>query len=88
MKLQRHAIVALAGMVLLLSACGVASAQYVGQSQAPAPASAPTSLASLGSMQASLRDLAAKVRPAVVEINVTEVIKQEVPSFTSPFDWF
>ena len=86
MKLQRHAIAALAGMVLLLSACGVASAQYVGQSQVAATVPAPAG--SLGSMQASLRDLAAKVRPAVVEINVTEVIKQEVPSFTSPFDWF
>ena len=43
---------------------------------------------SLASVQASLRDISQKVRPAVVEINVTEVIKQQVPQLDSPFDWF
>jgi serine protease Do len=42
---------------------------------------------SLLGIQSSLRVIAQKVRPSVVEINVTEVIKQQIPSFDSPFDW-
>jgi serine protease Do len=42
----------------------------------------------LGSFQASLRDISQKIRPAVVEINVTEIITQQGgPQFFSPFDF-
>jgi serine protease Do len=43
---------------------------------------------SLGNFQASLREISQKVRPAVVEINVTEIIKQQDPQVNSPLDWF
>jgi serine protease Do len=43
---------------------------------------------SLLGIQSSLRVIAQKVRPAVVEINVTEIVKTQAPSFDSPFNWF
>jgi Do/DeqQ family serine protease len=42
----------------------------------------------LQSMQAAFRQVAQKVLPVVVEIDVTEVIKQKVPQLELPFDWF
>ncbi|WP_053228287.1 Do family serine endopeptidase [Spirochaeta cellobiosiphila] len=39
-------------------------------------------------LQDTYRGVADEVLPEVVEINVTEVIKQRVPNFTSPFDFF
>ncbi|HET6450414.1 MAG TPA: Do family serine endopeptidase [Spirochaetia bacterium] len=80
MKTHTRMMAATAAIVFLLGASVAASAQNVGSPRG--------SGTSLGSVQASLRDIAQKVRPAVVEINVTEVIKQEVPQFDSPFDWF
>jgi Do/DeqQ family serine protease len=42
----------------------------------------------LQSMQAAFRQVAQKVLPVVVEIDVTEVIRQKVPRLDLPFDWF
>ena len=70
-----------AAIAFFVGASALVSAQDVGSR----PATGPTSL---GSFQASLRDIAQKVRPSVVEINVTEIIKQQVPQSDSPFDWF
>ncbi len=42
----------------------------------------------LQSMQAAFRQVAQKVLPVVVEIDVTEVIKQRLPQLELPFDWF
>ena len=42
----------------------------------------------LESIQYSFREVAKKVLPVVVEIDVTEVVKQQVPQLQSPFDWF
>ncbi len=39
-------------------------------------------------MQQSFREVAQKVLPVVVEVNVVEVVKQTVPTFQSPFDFF
>ena len=39
------------------------------------------------SMQSSFRQVAQKVLPVVVEVNVSEVVKQKGPGFF-PFDWF
>ena len=81
MRYNRKALATVAAIVLLVGASVVGSAQSAGTRAAFAPGS-------LASMQQSLREIAQKVRPSVVEINVTEVIKQEIPSFNSPFDWF
>lgn len=43
---------------------------------------------SLKSMQYSFRQVAAKVIPTVVEIDVVDIIKQPVPQFTNPFEFF
>ncbi|HVP19592.1 MAG TPA: serine protease, partial [Spirochaetia bacterium] len=43
--------------------------------------------AGLESLQSSLRSVAARVLPTVVEINVTAVITQKVPQFSFPFDF-
>ncbi|HEY9595430.1 MAG TPA: trypsin-like peptidase domain-containing protein, partial [Spirochaetia bacterium] len=72
----RHTMIALgAAIVFFIGASVAASAQANGSG-------------ALAGVQTSLRDIAQKVRPAVVEINVTELITQNVPSFSSPFDWF
>ncbi len=42
----------------------------------------------LETIQYSFREVAKKVLPVVVEIDVTEVVKQQVPQLQSPFDWF
>ena len=42
----------------------------------------------LQSMQQAFRQVAQKVLPEVVEIDVTEVIKQRAPQLDLPFDWF
>jgi serine protease Do len=70
-----------AAIAFFVGASVLVSAQNVGSR--PTPAST-----SLGSVQASLRDISQRIRPAVVEINVTEVIKQQAPRPESPFDWF
>ena len=82
MNHQKKVLAAVAATVFLLGASVVAVAQEAGR------LARPVSLSPLATMQSSLRDLSDKVRPAVVEINVTQVIKQKVPSFLSPFDWF
>ncbi|HTO21196.1 MAG TPA: trypsin-like peptidase domain-containing protein, partial [Spirochaetia bacterium] len=81
MRYQKRILAAAAAVVLLVGVSAAVSAQGVGRPAAFAPNA-------LAAMQASLRDISQKVRPAVVEINVTEVIKQEIPQFNSPFDWF
>jgi len=78
---NKSILAAAAAIVLLVGVSVAASAQSVGRPAAFAPGG-------LAAMQQSLRDISQKVRPVVVEINVTEVIKQEIPSFNSPFDWF
>jgi serine protease Do len=78
---KQNIIAATAAIAFFLGASVFVSAQDI----SPRPAAASTSL---GSLQSSLRDIAQKVRPAVVEINVTEIIKQQGPQGDSPFDWF
>ncbi len=46
------------------------------------------SLATLQSIQNAYRAVAAKVLPTVVEIDVVDVVKQAVPTFPNPFDFF
>jgi len=80
--IQNNRILAVtAAIAFFIGASVLVSAQDVGSR----PVKASTSL---GSVQASLRDIAQKIRPAVVEINVTEIIKQQGPQLDSPFDWF
>lgn len=42
----------------------------------------------LEAMQSSFREVARKVLPVVVEINVTSVVKQPSQQMQTPFDWF
>ena len=42
----------------------------------------------LQSMQTAFRQVAERVRPVVVEIDVTEVITQKAPQLQLPFEWF
>jgi len=46
------------------------------------------SLATLQNLQNAYRAVAAKVLPTVVEIDVVDVVKQTVPAFPNPFDFF
>ena len=39
-------------------------------------------------MQSAYREVARRVLPVVVEINVTDVVRQKVPEFQSPFEFF
>ncbi len=49
---------------------------------------AQTGLKTLENMQYSFRAVAKKVLPTVVEINVVDIIKQPIPQFLSPFEFF
>ncbi len=42
----------------------------------------------LQSMQVSFRQVAQRVLPTVVEVNVSEVVTQRAPQLDFPFDWF
>jgi len=59
---------------------------------AQAPAQGQSSIAeatkSLESIQYSFREVAKKVLPVVVEVDVTEVVKRPAQQLQSPFDWF
>ncbi|UCF99421.1 MAG: Do family serine endopeptidase [Spirochaetaceae bacterium] len=52
------------------------------------PINSSTSLGTLQSLQQAFREVAAKVLPTVVEIDVVDVVKQQVPGFTNPFEFF
>jgi serine protease Do len=81
MRHNNRILAAAAAIAFFVGASVLVSAQDAGTRLASAPAP-------LASVQASLRDIAQKVRPAVVEINVTEVITQQAPPLDSPFQWF
>ncbi len=53
-----------------------------------AEANAAAGIEALKQMQYSFRAVAKKVLPTVVEINVVDIIKQPVPQFMSPFEFF
>jgi serine protease Do len=79
MKGKRIVLLALA-LCLLLGALPAAGAQELSASET----------AALEGFQSSLRKIAQKTLPVVVEINVVQVVKQQVPSlgFGSPFEFF
>jgi serine protease Do len=79
MKLNNRMLAVAAALVFLVGASVLVPAQDAGTRN---------SSSSLATIQSSLRDISQKVRPAVVEINVTEIIKQQGPQGDSPFDWF
>ena len=54
---------------------------------APNPQALADAARNLETIQYSFREVAKKVLPVVVEIDVTEVVKQQTP-MQSPFDWF
>ncbi len=99
---QKGAIVAITLLAAMLAGTGPAfatgraemvSGQDVSQAGGPAPASPnPAALAeatkNLEAIQYSFREVAKKVLPVIVEIDVTEVVKQQAPQLQSPFDWF
>jgi serine protease Do len=73
--------IAAAAAVLFLS--GGLTGAFAQSSITPADAAR-----SLGTIQSGLRDVAKKVLPVVVEINVVETVTQQVPQMDSPFNWF
>ena len=81
MKYNNKILAVTAALVFLVGVSVLAPAEDAGSR----PALASTSLAGV---QSSLRDISQKVRPAVVEINVSEIVKQQVPQADSPFNWF
>ena len=58
------------------------------QPSAPSSPALAESAKSLESIQYSFREVAKKVLPVVVEIDVTEVVKQPAQQLQTPFDWF
>ncbi|HVP19140.1 MAG TPA: Do family serine endopeptidase [Spirochaetia bacterium] len=98
---KRTARIACFALVVLLAAPGFGSAsgraervsgQDVSQSGVVTAAPNPQVLAeaarNLETIQYSFREVAKKVLPVVVEIDVTEVVKRQTPQLQSPFDWF
>ncbi len=75
-------------LVLLAVAALVASPSLIFAAPRPAPSPAPDASLSLEAVQASFREVAKKVLPVVVEINVTSVVKQPSQQMQTPFDWF
>jgi serine protease Do len=103
MKKRRSLLAAIAILVLLVAGPALTfsggraektSGQPTGEqsSAAPTPTPNPQALAeatkNLETIQYSFREVAKKVLPVVVEIDVTEVVKQQIPQLKSPFDWF
>jgi serine protease Do len=97
---KRIARTALVTLVTLLAAAGLAfasgraekvSSQGASQTgsltNAPDPQALAEAARNLEAIQYSFREVAKKVLPVVVEIDVTEVVKQQAP-LRSPFDWF
>ncbi|MGA2615115.1 MAG: Do family serine endopeptidase [Spirochaetia bacterium] len=97
---KRTARVALAALVALLVASGLAyssgraekvsgsgGSQTGSLTSAPDPQGLAEAARNLETIQYSFREVAKKVLPVVVEIDVTEVVKQQAP-MQSPFDWF
>jgi serine protease Do len=79
MKSKRIVLLMMA-LSLLLGLLPAAGAQELSGSE----------IAALESFQGSLRKIAQKTLPVVVEINVVQVVKQQIPSFSfgSPFEFF
>ncbi len=77
------AVILAFGVGLLVSSCTLSPATRATQTTQGSTAGAPQLLASL---QSSFRDVARKVTPAVVEIDVEQVVQQDVPK--TPFDFF
>ncbi|MGO9409711.1 MAG: Do family serine endopeptidase [Spirochaetia bacterium] len=88
------------GLAALLGAAGLAyasgraeavSGQGASQTgtltSSPNPQALAEATKNLETIQYSFREVAKKVLPVVVEIDVTEVVKQNAP-MQSPFDWF
>lgn len=48
----------------------------------------PADTSSARSLQTSFRQVAAEVLPVIVEVNVVEVVRQQMPDSISPFDFF
>jgi len=89
------AIVAVTALIVSLSAFGGKEEQTPqpvyntsSSSSNPTDMDSQTSLKALENMQYSFRAVAKKVLPTVVEINVVDIIKQPVPQFLSPFEFF
>ena len=74
-----------AGSVLASPSREEAPEQPVPLSREPVPEA---SIESAYSLQDSFRQVAEKVLPVVVEVNVVEVVRQQMPEFGSPFDFF
>jgi serine protease Do len=58
------------------------------QTRAQPPLELSEAAKNLEAIQYSFREVARKVLPVVVEIDVVEVVKQPTPQTQSPFDWF
>jgi Do/DeqQ family serine protease len=78
-KMKRKNAFLAVSIVFLIGASVLASAQNTGTVTAASP---------LQGVQSSLRAVAQKVRPAVVEINVTALVSQGSPGANTPFGWF
>jgi Do/DeqQ family serine protease len=76
MKTKMTTLAAIAAVFFLAGSSGLAFAQ------------SDQAAKSLSLVQSGMRDIAKKVLPVVVEIDVTEVIKQQAPQLDSPFNWF
>ncbi len=94
---RRMSAIAAAGILILLSAPSPGFSQPraektpapgQAQAQAPSPPQLAEAVKNLETIQYSFREVAKRVLPVVVEIDVVEVVKQPAPDMQSPFDWF
>ena len=78
-----------AGILLsvVISGAGTPKSAY-GQATSQQQRPALDGKSALLGLQNAFRDVAQKVLPVVVEIDVVDVVKQQVPTFESPFEYF
>jgi serine protease Do len=75
-------------LIAIAVAALVASPSLVFAATGSAAGSLADATRSLEAVQGSFREVAKKVLPVVVEINVTSVVKQPSQQMQTPFDWF
>jgi Do/DeqQ family serine protease len=73
---------------LILIGAGQAEVTEPGQIYTESEAASISNTDALEVLQQSYRDVAQSVLPVVVEINVTDTVKQQMPDFGSPFEFF
>jgi serine protease Do len=80
--------VLLTGVLHVFGSAQMPAAGTTGPQTAAVVETEPASGSDIAALQQTFRGVSQKVLPVVVEIGVVDVVKQQVPEFQSPFDYF